>query len=177
MRRCSLALLALSLAVALPGPAQAKPNVTQAKPNVTSGLAQAKPRADAATKRETLLEVSVLHATRDKKPRDPRVGDVPELKEAPFSSYESYELVSRSQLSLLKGARRKLGLPNGRQLEARLEDVLPDASVRLIASINRPGGSDFLPLLEVKARAGQSFIVAGQSYKGGILVLVFKVLR
>ena len=34
-----------------------------------------------------------------------------------------------------------------------------------------------LPLLEVKARPGQKFIVAGQSYKRGILVLVFKVLR
>jgi hypothetical protein len=32
-------------------------------------------------------------------------------------------------------------------------------------------------VLEVKARPGQAFIVAGQSYKRGILVLVIKLLR
>jgi hypothetical protein len=32
-------------------------------------------------------------------------------------------------------------------------------------------------LLEVKAKVGQAFIVAGQSYKGGILVLVVRVLK
>jgi hypothetical protein len=62
-------------------------------------------------------------------------------------------------------------------LETRLEEILADGSSRLVASINRPGGKDFLPMLEVKARPGQSFIVAGQSYKRGILVLVIKVVR
>jgi hypothetical protein len=32
-------------------------------------------------------------------------------------------------------------------------------------------------LLEVKAHVGQAFIVAGQSYKKGILVLVIRVVR
>jgi hypothetical protein len=70
-----------------------------------------------------------------------------------------------------------LSLPNGRLLEVRQDAVLADGSSRLVASINRPDGKDFLPLLEVKARPGQSFIVAGQSYKRGVLILVFKVLR
>jgi hypothetical protein len=52
----------------------------------------------------------------------------------------------------------------------------PDA-VRLLASINEPGGADFLPLLEVKAEMDQRFIVAGQRHKSGILVLVIRVTR
>src|SRR6185369_1375598 len=101
----------------------------------------------------------------------------PELREGPFANYASYALLSRVTLPLSRGGKRQLTLPNGRLFEARLEDILPDGSSRLVASINRPGGKDFLPLLEVKAKPGQSFIVAGQSYKRGILVLVIKVLR
>jgi hypothetical protein len=32
-------------------------------------------------------------------------------------------------------------------------------------------------LLEVRAKVGQRFIVAGQSYRGGILVLVLTLVR
>ena len=146
--------------------------------------AQAKPRiaaaaeaADAPAKLEALVELSVLHGTHDKREPDPRIGNMPELREGPFAKYESYELLSRVQLPLSRGGKRQLKLPNGRVLEARLEDVLPDGSLRFMASINRPDAKDFLPLLEVKARRGQSFNVAGQSYRRGILVLVFTVLR
>jgi hypothetical protein len=137
----------------------------------------AQPLADAPDKLETVLEVSVLHGTHDAHDPDPRIGDMPELRQGPFATYASYRLLSRSQLRLNRGGKRQLKLPNGRLLEARLEDILPDGSSRLVASINRPDASDFLPLLEVKARPGQAFIVAGQSYKRGILVLVFNVLR
>lgn len=152
-------------------------------PLVRSPEASAKPSprplplADAPAKVETVVEVSVLHGTHEKRERDPRVGDMPELREGPFASYESYELLSRVALPLSRGGKRQLKLPNGRLLEARLETILADGSSRLVASINRPDAKDFLPLLEVKARPGQSFIVAGQSYKRGILVLVFKLLR
>jgi hypothetical protein len=142
----------------------------------------ARPLAEAPEKQpekqpETLLEVSVLHGTQAAKDNDARIGDLPELREGPFAKYTSYQLLSRTELALSKGGKRELKLPNGRRLEARLEDRLPDGSSRLVASINRPDAKDFLPLLEVKARPGQKFIVAGQSYKRGILVLVFKVLR
>lgn len=138
---------------------------------------RAKPLADAADKLETVVEVMVLHGTHDAKASDPRIGEMPELREGPFAKYASYQLLSRSSLPLAKGGKKQLKLPNGRLLEARLEDRLPDGSSRLVASINRPGASDFLPLLEVKAKPGQAFIVAGQSYKRGILVLVFRVVR
>jgi hypothetical protein len=138
----------------------------------------ARPLAEAPAKQsQTLLEVSVLHGTREASDSDPRIGDLPELREGPFAKYTRYQLLSRAELPLSKGDKRELKLPNGRRLEARLEDRLADGSLRLVASMNRTDAKDFLPLLEVKARPGQKFIVAGQSYKRGILVLVFKILR
>lgn len=173
MRRLLLALALGALCpLALSGSASAKPKVgTAARP-----LA-AKPLESAPEKLETLIEVSVLHGTHEQRDTDPRIGSMPELSQGPFAKYTSYQLLSRSQQKLSRGGKRQLKLPNGRLLQTRLEDILPDGSSRLVASINRPDASDFLPLLEVKARPGQAFIVAGQSYKRGILVLVFKVLR
>lgn len=149
-------------------------SVASAKPKAP---AVAKPLADSPAKQEILVELSVLHGTHDKREPDARIGVMPELREGPFAKYESYELLSRTTLALSRGGKRQVTLPNGRFLETRLEDILPDGSSRLVASIHRTDAKDFLPLLEVKARAGQSFIVAGQSYKRGILVLVFKLLR
>lgn len=173
MRRLLLALALGALSpLVLVGSAAAKPRAASA----TRGLAD-KPAENAPEKLETLIEISVLHGTHEQKAADPRIGNMPELSQGPFAKYASYQLLSRSQLKLSRGGKRQLKLPNGRLLQARLEDILPDGSSRLVASINRPDASDFLPLLEVKARPGQAFIVAGQSYKSGILVLVFKVVR
>ncbi|HVU03743.1 MAG TPA: hypothetical protein VHE30_18420 [Polyangiaceae bacterium] len=122
-------------------------------------------------------EVLVLHATNGDKGIDPRIGEMPELKQPPFSSYKSYELLSKVKLPLKKDDPKTTELPNGRVLQTKLVDVLPDDAMKISASINQPGGKTFLPLLEVKAKVGQSFIVAGQSYKSGILVLVIRVTR
>ncbi len=122
-------------------------------------------------------EILVLHATNEKKGIDPRIGDMPELKAPPFSSYDSYALLDKARLPLVKSAPKQLKLPNGRILETKLLEVLPNDSLRISASINQPEGGEFLPLLEVKAKVGQSFIVAGQSYKNGILVLVIRVVK
>jgi hypothetical protein len=170
-RRSVLALLGATTLFGVAAPLRAKP-----KARAPGGISE-KPAPEAPEKPDTVLEVSVLHGTREAKDPDARVGNMPELREGPFAKYPSYELLKRSQLRLARGDRRQLKLPNGRLLEARLEARLPDGSSRLVASINRPGASDFLPLLEVKAKPGQSFIVAGQTYKRGILVLVFKVVR
>jgi hypothetical protein len=121
-------------------------------------------------------EVLVLHATNGPRGIDPRIGDMPELKKIPFSSYKSYELLQKVKLPLKQGEPKTFELPNGRVLQSKLLEVLPQNQVRLSASINQPGGKTFLPLLEVKAKVGQPFIVAGQSYKGGILVLVIRVV-
>jgi hypothetical protein len=173
MRSLLLALaLGASCQFAFGGTARATP-----KSGRTPSAVAAQPLADTPDKVETVIEVSVLHGTHEQRDADPRIGNMPELRQGPFAKYASYQLLSRSQLRLSRGGKRQLKLPNGRLLEARLEDILPDGSSRLVASINRPDANDFLPLLEVKARPGQAFIVAGQSYKRGILVLVFKVVR
>jgi hypothetical protein len=164
--------LGASCLLVLSGAASAKPRGTAGAGGVT-----ANPDPNTPDKQETVVEVSVLHGLHESREADPRVGNVPELSQGPFAQYASYQLLSRARLRLGRGGQRQLKLPNGRLLQARLEDILADGSSRLVASINRPGASDFLPLLEVKARPGQAFIVAGQSYKRGILVLVFKVLR
>lgn len=173
MRRLLLALALGALCpLALTGTASAKPKAASVQRPLS-----AKPLAGAPDQLETVVEVSVLHGTHEQKEVDPRIGNMPELGQGPFAKYASYQLLARTQLKLSRGGKRQLKLPNGRLLQVRLEDILPDGSSRLVASINRPDATDFLPLLEVKARPGQAFIVAGQSYKRGILVLVFKVLR
>jgi len=127
-------------------------------------------------------EVLVLHATNGDKGIDPRIGKMPQLGQPPFSSYKSYELLKKVKLPLKKEDPnnkedpKPYELPNGRFLKTKLLEVLPEDTVKISASINQPGGKTFLPLLEVKAKLHQSFIVAGQSYKDGILVLVIRVL-
>jgi hypothetical protein len=171
-RRALLLALGVSCTFAFQAQAQAKPRPLHGR----AGLAEPAPK-DTPSKQETLVEVSVLHGTHDKADTDPRIKHLSELREGPFAKYESYKLLSKTDLPLSRGGKRQLKLPNGRLLEARLENILADGSSRLVASINRPDGKDFLPLLEVKAKPGQRFIVAGQTYKHGILVLVFTVLR
>jgi hypothetical protein len=122
-------------------------------------------------------EVLVLHATNGKKGIDSRIGEMPELKNPPFSAYDTYELLSKTRVPLVKGSPRTMALPNGRVLQTSLLEQLPKDYIRLSASINQPSGKDFLPLLEVKAKLGQQFILAGQNYKSGILVLVIRIVR
>jgi hypothetical protein len=126
---------------------------------------------------EYFAEISVLHATNTKKGIDRRIGEMPELKKPPFSAYDSYALLQQVRLPLAKNQAKTLKLVNERVLEAKLLEILGKDQVRLSASINQPGGDDFLPLLEVKAKVGQAFIVAGQSYKSGILVLVIRIVK
>jgi hypothetical protein len=157
----------------------ALPCVAAAEPLRAQGeRAQALDVADAGSKlRDVSAEILVLHATNSKTGIDERIGKMPELKKPPFSAYDSYELLSKTRVALKKDDPKTLKLPNGRVLQTRLLDVLPKEYLRISASINQPGGKDFLPLLEVKARVGQAFIVAGQSYKNGILVLVIRVVK
>jgi hypothetical protein len=171
MKRAWFALSSLVLVLTLP--AYAGGGHTNPPANSAPPAASSKPPVE-----ETFAaEVLILHATNDKKGIDPRIGKLPELGKAPFSTYDSYELVDRARLPLKKDDPQNLKLPNGRTFQVRLNEVPQKDSVRLSASINRPNGKEFLPLLEVKAHVGQAFIVAGQSYKKGILVLVIRVVK
>jgi hypothetical protein len=150
-------------------PAEKAPPKNEAKPGKDQGKK--------AERVEYAAEVMVLHATNSKKGIDERIGDMPELKQPPFSSYDSYQLLSKARLPLVKGKPRTMLLPNRRVLRTELLEVLPEDYLRISASINQPNGKEFLPLLEVKAKVLQPFIVAGQSYKKGILVLVIRVVK
>jgi len=121
------------------------------------------------------VQVLVLHATNAGKGIDKRIREMPELRRPPFSSYDTYRLVGEHSVPLVENQPRSVRLPNGRVLRTELKQILADGYVRLLAAVNQPGGKDFLPLLEVKAKVGQAFIVAGQKYQGGILVLVIRV--
>jgi hypothetical protein len=127
-------------------------------------------------------EIVILYATNDGTGIDPKIGTMPELAKPPFSAYNSYKLLERSKLELAKGSPTKVKLPNASVLQVSLKDVLAakkkDEPRRFVisASIQKPGGDTFLPLLEVNAKAGENFFVAGQRHKGGILVIGFKVV-
>jgi hypothetical protein len=126
------------------------------------------------------VEVLVLHASNQGKGVDPAIGKLPELGEPPFSSYNTYKLLSRSQLELKKNATGSTKLPNKSDLEVTYKGAAPpvDKTPRyaLKASIKKPGGDSALRLLEVNAPAGKYFFVAGQPHDGGILVIGMKVL-
>ena len=126
-------------------------------------------------------EIITLHATNDNTGIDPKIGKMPELSKPPFSSYNSYKLLDRSNHSLGKGKSVTIKLPTGRDLMVSWKDVIEpkkkDDPKRFVmtASIQKPGGNTFLPLLEVNAKAGETFFVAGQNYQGGNLVIGIKV--
>jgi hypothetical protein len=132
----------------------------------------AKPGAAAA---EPVVELLVLHATNQKKGIDARLRDLPELTRPPFSSYDSYGVLERVRLPLAVKHVTTHRLPNGRVLGTELVTFDEKDTVHLAASISEPGGGAFLPLLEVRAQRGQHFIVAGQKYQSGILVLVLTI--
>ncbi|MEI9936748.1 MAG: hypothetical protein WDO69_05945 [Pseudomonadota bacterium] len=177
MKRVWPALCSLVAALTLPayaGSDQAVAGAANApSPSGTAPAPSARPGAE----QPLVAEVLILHATKEHKGIDPRIGKLPELDKPPFSNYDSYQVLDRARLPLRKDAPQNLKLPNGSTLQVRLLDELGPDSVRLSASITRPSGKEFLPLLEVKAHAGQAFIVAGQSHKKGILVLVIRVVK
>jgi hypothetical protein len=177
MKRSILALTVLALLSPGVVAAQGKPPPDK-PPAVAPKEDKDKDKAKEPQKAEFFTEVMVLHATNSGKGIDERIGNMPELKKPPFSSYDSYELLSNTRLPLIKDNPKTTRLPNGRVLQTKLLEVLANKeSLRISASINQPGGKTFLPLLEVKAKVGQAFIVAGQSYKNGILVLVIRVVK
>ncbi len=180
-QRISRSLAALLVSAALVVPASVSAQGAPDKPAAPAKDKDKdnKDKADKAKPAEAqyATEVLVLHATNSGKGIDPRIGDMAELKKPPFSSYDSYQLLSKHKLPLLKDDPKTVELPNKRVLQTKLLEVLPKEQLRISASINQPRGKTFLPLLEVKAKVGQSFIVAGQSYKGGILVLVIRVIK
>ncbi len=136
--------------------------------------------ASAAPAAQIPAQIMVLHATNTGGGIDPRIGPLPQLKLPPFSAYNTYKLLGRNAITLTTALPDTTTLPNGRVLRTVLKAVLPDQKYRVSASISRPRDDKaqedtFLPLLEVTAKSGETFFVAGQSYRGGILVVGIRV--
>lgn len=115
-------------------------------------------------------EITLIHASNDADGGiDPRIGKLPNL-----GSYKSYKLLSKSDMTIKKSPTTTT-LPNGRILQISLKDV-KDKQYIIDTSINQPGGTAFLPLLEVRASTGVPVFIAGQSYQGGMLIIAIKIL-
>lgn len=130
---------------------------------------------------EVAVEIVILHATNDGSGIDPKIGKMPALAQPPFSSYNSYKLLDRVKLPLAKGKSSTTKLPTGRDLMVTLKAITEPTKKGeprkyvVTASIQKPDGNTFLPLLEVNAKPGEPFFVAGQTYKGGTVVIGIKV--
>ena len=126
-------------------------------------------------------EVMVLHATNDSTGIDPKLGKMTALSKPPFSSYNSYKLLSHTSQPLARGLSSLFNLPTGRQLQLVYKDIVQPqrqgAGPRYLisASIQSPKGKSFLPLVEVKANPGEWFWVGGQEYHGGSLFIGIKI--
>ncbi|WP_394832513.1 hypothetical protein LVJ94_39025 [Pendulispora rubella] len=120
------------------------------------------------------VEIMVLHATQQAGAGaiDPSIGNLPQLKKPPFSSFNTYKLLDRKGIAIKKGQPIEYVLVDGRKLNlVLLEKTQKPERYRLAASIGAPKGEEFLKKIEVVASPNEPFFVAGQSHKGGILVL------
>ena len=167
---------AMSLSALAPGAHAATATATSGHPRPADVAApQGKPETVSAK-----AEIIVLHATNDATGIDPKIGKIPALLQPPFSAYNSYKLLDRAEVQLDKGIQQDRTLPDGGKLAVSLKDIekkdkdAPSKYV-VIMSIEREGKS-FLPSLEVNAKPGEYFFVAGQKYKGGILVIGIRIL-
>jgi hypothetical protein len=174
IKRAFSVLALLGLAVA--SGTVASPSLAQAHPDIAAHDGS-NPLEKEPVSLRYAIEVTVLHATNTGKGIDKRVGDMPELQKPPFSSYDTYQLLAKKRLPLEKQVPQTYHLPNGRVLRTDLKEQPQGQTFKISASINQPKGKAFLPLLEVRAGLGQAFIVAGQTYGPGILVLVFRVVK
>ena len=116
-------------------------------------------------------EVLVVLAKEEPGTIDPQLKKMTALRRPPFNSFRSMKILSRPKLTLKPGKDALVNLPNGRRMKLTLLRVMPDGRYKVKAAINRPDKSDYLPLLQVVASAGDPFFVAGQTYQGGTLVV------
>jgi len=128
-------------------------------------------RSDREATANVPAEVLVVLAKEEAGEIDPELKKLTALRRPPFNSFRSMKILSRPKLTLTPGKDAFVSLPNGRRLKLTLLRVMPDGRYKVRAAINRPNKSDYLPLLQVVASAGDPFFVAGQSYQGGTLVV------
>ena len=116
-------------------------------------------------------EVLVVLAKEESGTIDPELKKLTALRRPPFNSFRSMQVLSKPKVKLIPGRDAVVSLPNGRRLKLALLQIMPDGRFKMKVSINRPEKADYLPLLQVVASSGDPFFVAGQTYKGGTLVV------
>jgi hypothetical protein len=118
-------------------------------------------------------EVMVLLATMVPGPGsiDSAIGKMPQLQKPPFSVFNTYRLLDRRIIPIELGKTGPYSLPNGRVLQVTFANPTQDKRFHIQVAINQPGGNAYLKLLEVTAGPNETFFVAGQPYKDGVLVL------
>jgi hypothetical protein len=130
--------------------------------------------ADDAQSVKVSGEVIVVLAKEAEGEYDGKLKQMPALQKPPFNSFKSMKVLSTTQVELGTDKAPTVQLPNGRSLQLKLVERMPDGRHKVQVSINRAGKQDYLPLLTVIA-SGEPFFVAGQSYEGGTLVIGVKV--
>jgi hypothetical protein len=165
-------LVAAVIAAALGGGLHPRPTLADPSPAQT-------PQPPSPT--SISADVMVLHATNDNSGIDARIGPMPALSKPPFSSYNSYKLLSRDNgIALPRTVSARLKLPTGRDLHLVYKDILPptkQGTMRYViaASIQKPNGNALLPLVELNATAGEWVWVGGQEYKSGALFIGIRI--
>ena len=128
-------------------------------------------RSDREAHSSVPAEVLVVLAKEEQGQIDPQLKKLTALRRPPFNAFRSMKILSRPKVKLAPGKDALVSLPNGRRVKLTLLRVMPDGRYKVRAAINRPDKSDYLPLLQVVASAGDPFFVAGQAYQGGTLVV------
>lgn len=129
---------------------------------------------------EAKAEVIILHGTNSGEGIDPKIGDLPQLKEPPFSSYDSYKLLERADQKLTADQTASRKLPNDGKLELTLQDVQSGKKGKrysLEAAIKDAKGKDLLPSVKWTTREGEYVFLAGPKYKKGILVIGIRIAK
>jgi hypothetical protein len=170
----------LGLGISLGAWAQADGEPTRPVVVPDTGLVTLQKDGGPAERAEVPAEIMVLHATNAGGGIDPELRHLRQLQRPPFSAYDTYRLLRRHAITLHQLQPDNTELPNGRILRTVLKAVLPEDRFRVAASISRPKRErekerGYLPLLEVTAKRGEPFFVAGQSFRGGILVVGIQV--
>lgn len=116
-------------------------------------------------------DVMVLLATRvdGRGSIDPAIGNLPQLREPPFTAFNSYHLLDKRTLSLPMGRSSTYAMPNGRVLKLTFVEPSAERGFRLKVAINRPGGNEYLKVLETTPKANEWIFVAGQQWHGGVI--------
>jgi hypothetical protein len=108
---------------------------------------------------------------------DPRIGDLPQLKTRPLSSYNTYRLVDRTTLELEKGQATAYPAQNGATLAVKLKDVSADGGPRYTIREEFSGGAlRHAVHVEFTSGPNDSVFVGGLPYQGGAIFFGIKIL-